>query len=63
MGLKGLHLFDHVAFLLPFFHILFDAQVHGFFVLYHLILAQNHQILCLKFIKVVEAVLHAKKFR
>jgi len=62
MELKGLHLFDLVAFLLAFFHILFDAQVHGFFVLYHLILARNHQILCLRFKQVITAVLHAKKF-
>ena len=55
-----IRLFDRVVFKLAFFRILFGAQVHGFFVLYHLILAQNHQILCLKFEQVIKDPLHEK---
>jgi hypothetical protein len=44
MGLEQLSLFHPAAFLLTFFRILFGAQAHEFFVLYRLILAQNHQI-------------------
>jgi hypothetical protein len=60
MELKVIRLFDRVVFKLAFFRILFGAQVHGFFVLYHLILAQNHQILCLKFEQVIKDPLHEK---
>jgi len=62
MELKELRLFVHVAFRPAFFRILFGAQVRGFFVLYHLILNQNHQILCLRFEQVLKFVLDEKYF-
>jgi len=62
MALKELRLFGHVAFWLAFFHILFDAQVHGSFILYRLILTRNHQILCLRFEQVVGAIHLYNKF-